>query len=262
MNSQFKIWAQLISPVGLCCLLSLGRVLPAEAGGFTQPEGRTFTSTTFRTFNSGDFEKLELEGYIEYGLQDDVTLVLKIPYNWIENEVGDEDLSNAGFTDAEVGVRWRFNDLDSSVATSVQGTLLVPMGYDADADLPLGRGAVGVELRVPVSQGYQIGGRNGYWTVEVAYRQYFDTGVSNEVRLLGEVSQDVIDRLAVAAQVEQIFALQEDERFRDEDTDFTKLTGQLRFRATDQLTLIVGGYTNVAGAEGNGLEAKIWYLFD
>jgi hypothetical protein len=262
MNSQLRIWARLISPVGLCGLLFFGKVSPTKAGGFTQPQGRTFTSITLRTFSSDDFEKLELEGYIEYGLQDDVTLILKIPYNWIENEVGDEDFSNAGFTDAEVAVRWRFNDLDSSVAASVQGTVLVPMGYDADADLALGRGAVGLELRLPVSQGYQLGERNGYWTVEAAYRQYLDTEVSNEVRLLGEVSQDVIDRLAVAAQVEQVFTLQENERFRNEETDFTKLTGQLRFRTTDRLTLVVGGFTNVAGAEGHGLEAKIWYLFD
>lgn len=248
---------RVVAPVGLSGLLLLGSVRSASANGFTQPQGQTFTGFTVRTFEADDFEKIELEAYVEYGLQDDVTLVLKVPYDWIEND----DDSNSGFTDAEMGVRWRFNDLDSSIATSLQGTVLIPMGYDANADLPLGRGAVGLEIRIPVSQGYQLAGRNGYWSVEAAYRQYLDSDVSNEVRLLGEVSQDVVDRVALAAQLEQSIALESDEEFRAEDSNFTKLTGQVWFRATDRLTFVFGAYTNIAGADGGGLEGRIWYRF-
>jgi len=243
-------------PVGLSGLLLLGSVRSAWANGFTQPQGSTFTGFTVRTFEAGDFEKIELEAYVEYGLEDDVTLILKVPYNWIEND----DSDNSGFTDAELGVRWRFNDLDSSIATSLQGTVLIPMGYDADADLPLGRGAVGLEIRIPVSQGYQLAGRNGYWSVEAAYRQYLDSGVSNEIRLLGEVSQDIVDRVALAGQLEQAITLGSSD-FRDDETDFTKLTGQVWFRATDRLTFVFGAYTNIAGADGGGLEGRIWYRF-
>lgn len=260
MSSWQNVWMRGFAPIGLFSLLSLYNAQPAIANAFTQPEGSTFTGLTIRTFSADDFDKVELEGYIEYGLADDVTLVLKIPYNWIEDDIGEEQVSNSGFTDAELGVRWRFNDLDSSIATSLQGVAIVPMGYDEDAELPLGRGAVGAEIRIPVSQGYQLAGRNGFWNVEVAYRQYFEDDVSNEVRLLGEVSQDVVDQVAVAAQLEQSIALDNND-FRDEETDFTKLTGQIWFRATDRLTFVFGGYTNVAGAEGSGLEGRIWYQF-
>lgn len=246
-----------VVPVGMSGLLLLSSAPSAQANGFTQPEGDTFTGFTVRTFDDDDFEKLELEAYVEYGLEDDITLILKIPYNWIENN----DEENSGFTDAELGVRWRFNDLDSSIATSLQGTVLIPMGYDADADLPLGRGAVGLEVRIPVSQGYQLAGRNGYWSVEAAYRQYLDSDVSNEVRLLGEVSQDIVDRVALAGQIEQSIALNPSEEFREEESDFTKLTGQIWFRASDRLTVVFGAYTNIAGADGGGVEGRIWYRF-
>jgi hypothetical protein len=258
--SVWKNCQRIATPIGLSSLLFLGSIKTAWANGFTQPQGSTFTGFTVRTFEADDFEKIELEAYVEYGLEDDITLILKIPYAWIEDEQEGDRVDNSGFTDAELGVRWRFNDLDSSIATSVQGTVLIPMGYDADADLPLGRGAVGAEVRIPISQGYQLAGRNGYWSVEAAYRQYFDSDVSNEVRLLGEVSQDIIDRIALAAQLEQSIVLGGDS-FREDESNFTKLTGQVWFRATDRLTFVFGGYTNIAGADGGGLEGRIWYQF-
>jgi hypothetical protein len=56
------------------------------AGGFTQPEGAAFVSTTFRTLESRTFEKLELEAYAEYGLKDNLTLIFKVPYQWISDD--------------------------------------------------------------------------------------------------------------------------------------------------------------------------------
>lgn len=261
MNNGIGRWMRITAPIGLSSLLWMGGAPAAMANGFTQPEGSTFTGVTIRTFNADDFEKIELEGYVEYGLEDDVTLILKLPYAWIEDEFGGEEVDNAGFTDLELGVRWRFNDLESPTATSLQGTVFIPLGYDQNSELPLGRGAVGFEVRVPISQGYELAGRNGFWSVEAAYRQYLDDDVSNEIRLLAEVSQDIVDRVALAAQLEQSIAIGDDERFRDEETNFTKLTGQIWFRATDRLTFVFGGYTNIAGADGSGLEGRIWYQF-
>lgn len=248
---------------GFASLLLLMGAPAALANGFTQPEGSTFTSFTVRTFHVDDFDKFELEAYAEYGLEDDITLTFKLPYAWLDDEIGGQSVSNAGFTDLELGARWRFNDLDAPIATSLQGTVLIPLGYDQNAELPLGPGAVGLEARVPVSGGYQLGGRNGFWSVEAAYRQYFDSGVSNEIKLFGEVSQDIADRVALAAQIEQSIAVgggSSDNRDPDQGT-FTKLTGHVWYRATDDLTFVLGGYTHVAGTNGSGLEGKIWYQF-
>ena len=253
-----------VTSLGLAGSLWVMGAPAAHANGFTQPEGSTFTSFTVRTFDSHAFGKLELEAYAEYGLKDDITLTFKLPYAWLDNEVAGQQLNNSGFTDLELGARWRFNDLDAPIATSLQGTLLIPLGYDQNADLPLGPGAVGLEARVPVSGGYQLGGRNGFWSVEAAYRQYFDGSVSNQIKLFGEVSQDIADRVALAAQLEQNFALgggDSNNPDPEQSGNFTRLTGQVWYRATDNLTFVVGGYTHVAGTDGGGFEGKIWYQF-
>ena len=253
-----------IASLGLSTSLLAISAPAALANGFTQPEGSTFTSFTVRTFNDDDFGKLELEAYAEYGLKDDITLTFKLPFAWLNDDIAGEEVNNSGFTDLELGARWRFNDLDAPIATSLQGTVLIPLGYDQNAELPLGPGAVGLEARVPVSGGYQWGERNGFWSVEAAYRQYFDSGVSNEIKLLGEVSQDIADRVALAGQLEQSFSLgggDPDNPDPEQAGSFTKLTGQVWYRATDNLTLVFGGYTHVAGTNGGGLEGKIWYQF-
>ncbi len=253
-----------LAALGLSSPLLMMPTPAAHANGFTQPEGSTFTSFTVRTFHVDNFDKFELEAYAEYGLQDDITLTFKLPYAWLDNEVGGEDFNNSGFTDLELGARWRFNDLDAPIATSLQGTVLIPLGYDQNADLPLGPGAVGLEARVPVSGGYELGGRNGFWSVEAAYRQYLDSGVSNEIKLFGEVSQDIADRVALAAQLEQSISLgggNSDSPDPEQGGSFTKLTGHVWYRATDNLTFVLGGYTHIAGADGGGVEGKIWYQF-
>jgi len=83
-------------------------------------------------------------------------------------------------------LRWRFNR-DPAWATAIQGTLILPLGYEADQD-PSGAGnqVVGVELSLPVSQGFQVGQqRYGYGSVEVGYRDYLGPA-SDELRLSGK----------------------------------------------------------------------------
>jgi len=63
--------------LGLGATINLG-ALPAMAGGFTQPKGLTFTSFSFFTFDTDSFHKQELQIYLEYGLQDYLT-ILKSP---------------------------------------------------------------------------------------------------------------------------------------------------------------------------------------
>jgi len=228
-------------------------------GGFTQPKGVTFADLTFRTLDSGSFRKLELEAYLEYGLLDSLTFTLKSPYNWLENEVNGRKLRQEGFIDQEVGLRWRLNR-DPVLAVAVQGSLLVPSGYDADAALPLDKGVVGFEWRLPVSGSYQLGQQYGYWSAEAAYREYFGPR-SDELRLFGELNVPVIDRLAVDVQIDHITSLQTRFLFRKEETDLTKILGHVRVRLLDRLTLGLGGYTHVRGAPGNGVEVQVWYTF-
>jgi hypothetical protein len=232
---------------------------PATAGGFTQPKGGVFSDLNFRTLEAGTFSKIELQAYVEYGLLDNLNLIIKSPYNWIENKVGDETLRNEGFIDQEVGLRWRLNR-DPWLAVAVQGSALIPSGYDANHPLPLGRGVVGAEFRVPLTRSYQLGKLYGYGSVEAAYRKYFGPQ-SDEVRLFAELSVPLIDRVSVDVQIDHRSALEDDLLLREEETDLTKLIGHVRVRLIDQLTLGLGGYTHIRGSSGAGVEVQLWYRF-
>ncbi|NJK30525.1 MAG: hypothetical protein HC940_10440 [Acaryochloris sp. SU_5_25] len=246
---------QVLVSISLGGLLVCGNAMWAIAGGFTQPQGEVFTSVTFRTFESGDFEKLELQGYIEYGLSDDTTLILKVPFQWLEQA----GRTNQGVADLEVGGRWRYYQ-DDNLAASIQGILILPPGYDAKASPALGSGVVGAEVRLPVSQSYKLGKHNGYWTVEAAYRDYFGSQ-SDELRVFAEVSQDIAKPVALAVQLDFIHPLQDELVFRPEEADTTKLIGQVRWKVLDKTTLIFGGFSNVTGADASGIEVQLWHSF-
>lgn len=251
MGFEVKHLIRVILLAALGEVISFWATLPSLAGGFTQPENFTFSSFSFSTFDSNNFHKEEIQFYLEHGLQNNLTFIFKSPYTWSE-ENGD---SNQGFSGQELGLRWRFNR-DPFWATAIQGSLIIPLGYDADED-PSGSGnqVVGVELSLPISRGFQVGKqRFGYGTLEVGYRDYFGP-VSDELRLTGEVSVDVVRRLALAAQFYGIYRLQE-----SENEDFSKLGGQIRWRTHDSLTLVVGGFKNLT-QEGGSFEAQIWYTF-
>jgi len=240
-------------------LLAFCWMSPATGGGFTQPKGSVFADLSFRTLDSGTFSKIELQAYIEYGILDPLNLIIKSPYNWIENKSGGQMLRNEGFIDQEVGLRWRLNR-DPWLAVAVQGLLLVPPGYDANDPLPLGRGVVGAEFRLPVTRSYQLGQMYGYGSIEAAYRKYFGPQ-SDEVRLFAELSVPVIDRLSLDLQVDHRSAIENDLLFREEETDLTKLIGHVRIRLIEQLSLGVGGYIHVRGPSGTGVEVQLWYRF-
>ena len=245
-----------IASFGLGGLLVCGGTDDAIAGGFTQPQGEVFTSATFRTFESGDFEKLELQGYFEYGLRDDTTLILKVPYQWLE-QAGQ---TNQGFANLEVGAHWRYYKNDT-LAASIQGVLIVPPGIDTNANPPLGSGVVGAELRLPLSQSYKLGNLDGYWTVEIAYRDHFGAQ-SDEFRVFAEVNQEVFKPVSLAAQVDYVRTLQTDLIFRPEEANITKLIGQVRWNVLDKTTLVLGGFKNVTGPDASGIEVQIWHSFN
>jgi hypothetical protein len=229
------------------------------SGGFTQPKGGVFSDLSFRTLDSGSFSKLELQAYVEYGIQESLSLIIKSPYNWLENKVGDQTLRNEGFIDQEIGLRWRLNR-DPWLAVAVQGLLLVPPGYDANDPLPLGKGVVGAEFRIPVTRTYKLGQLYGYGSVEAAYRKYFGPA-SDEVRLFAELSVPVIARLSVDLQVDHRTSVEPGLLFREEETDLTKLIGHVRIHLVDQLSLGLGGYVNINGVPGGGVEVQLWYRF-
>lgn len=254
-SATFKLLRSFLISLGMGGSIFFSATPPALSGGFTQSQGDTFTSVTFRTFNSGSFEKLELQGYAEYGLTDDTTLILKVPFQWLEQN----GLENQGFSDIEVGGRWRYFQ-GANISAAVQGILIIPPGYDPNASPALGGGEVGLELRLPVSQNYKLGNRPGYWTIEAAYRDYIGTR-SDEFRVFAEVNQEIVKPISLAVQLDYINSLQNDLVFRPEDANITKLIGQVRWKVLDRTTLVLGGFTTVTGSDASGIEVQLWQSF-
>lgn len=256
----------------------------AVAGGWTQPKGTVFSSVTVRTFdsdtrfdddgqlrdqeNDGSFEKVELEVYVEYGVTDDFTLILKSPYNWLTSSDNSGSDFNSGFVDQELGVRYAL--ARAPLAIALQGTLIIPPGYDVEANPRLGNDAFGVELRVPVSDSFRVGDRFGYWTLEAAYRNYSGFP-SDEFRFFGEVALEVVKDLTLSGQFDAIVGLGngQDEEVGEnilltQDFDLLKLIGNVRYQVNPDVALVVGGFRHVAGRDvggGGGFEFKVWYTF-
>lgn len=253
MGFRVKHLARAIASVALTGLLSICAGGRGYCGGFTQPKGFNFTSFSYSNFDTDTFHKQDIQFYLEHGLQDDLTLIFKSPYTWSKNDYNRN--RNQGFSAQELGLRWRFNR-DPNWATAIEGNLIVPLGYDAKED-PSGSGNqdLGVEISLPITRGFAIDKqRNGYGTVEIGYRDYFGSA-SSELRLNGELSVDVLKRFAIATQFYGIYRLQE-----SDNEDFSKLGGQFRWGATDNLTLSVGGFKNLT-ENGGSFEAQIWYTF-
>lgn len=253
MGFGVKHLVRAIAASGLGGLLSICSALPSLAGGFTQPQGFNFTSFSYSNFDTDTFHKQEIQFYLEHGLQDNLTLIFKSPYSWSKNDFTGK--RNQGFSPQELGLRWRFNR-DPYWATAIQANLIVPLGYKASED-PSGAGnqIVGVEVSLPISRGFSVGKqRNGYGTLELGYRDYFGPA-SDEIRLTGELSVDVLRRLALATQFYGIYRLQ-----KSDNDDYSKLGGQVRWGANDNLTLSVGGFKNLTDY-GGSFEAQIWYTF-
>ncbi|PSB49037.1 hypothetical protein [Chroococcidiopsis sp. CCNUC1] len=254
MGFRVKHLKGAIATVLLSGVCAIAESLPSLAGGFTQPKNFNFTSLSYSNFDTDTFHKQEIQFYLEHGLQDNLTLIFKSPFAWSKNDDrgGDE---NSGFAPQETGIRWRFNR-DPYWATALQANIIVPLGYDADDD-PSGAGNqdVGLEVSLPVSRGFQVGKqRFGYGTVEVGYRDYFGSS-SDELRLTGELSVDILRRFALATQFYGIYRLRE-----SDNEDFSKIGGQMRWGANDNLTLSVGGFKNLTEF-GGSFEAQIWYTF-
>lgn len=109
-----------------------------------------------------------------------------------------------------------------------------------------------IEIRFPVSWIYSLGQRQGILTAEIAYRDFLGTQGS-EIRWFAEVSQNVLDRITLVAQLENTNGLAELQ------TDLTKLTGNVQVKVNPNLTLVVGGFRHIQGPSGQGLEFKVFF---
>jgi len=130
------------------------------------------------TVTNTSFKEIAVSTYLEYGLSERLTLMLKIPYKYMTStrtEVSSNfdllrevEAINGGLSDMRIGAR--FPLVQKKVLVSVEGYANVPLAYDptpSNNGSPLGNGKLYLD-------GVLTGGLNlfpyGYAGIEVGYR--------------------------------------------------------------------------------------------
>jgi hypothetical protein len=121
--------------------------------------------------SGGQFKSVSYSLYAEYGISKRFTAVASLPYvtNVYQDSTGYNSKTN-GFTDLELGIRYYLFNIDYIYYLTIQGTFITPMYKN---NINLGYGQQGAELKASFAGSGKVWGKNYYFNVENAVRQYF-----------------------------------------------------------------------------------------
>jgi hypothetical protein len=158
-------------------LAVLLRPMPAKAGSYLQDAGRgiwIFSTRTMESQLAYDSEgyivdaplyrKLETSLLFEYGLTDDMTLVLNPTFSNVRLETPSAERKADQISSFEAGARWLLADFDKGDLT-LQALLRVPGSRDPFFSL---ENRPRTELRLGFGQPVDVYGRDGFLDVSVA----------------------------------------------------------------------------------------------
>lgn len=286
MISCTRLTRRFLLLVGLAAGLDLtAAARPAHAGAWTLPESgaQVILNTLYyqatdeftrgehrRSFsNDGKFTKLELNPYIEYGLRDDLTLVLNLFARRVEfsNNFGSD--ANFGVADPEIALRYRLSAPESLTVWSVQGLIKLPVAAPHGTP-PLGNEQTDVEGRLLVGRSFSIGPRWAYWDLEVAYR-FRDEEPADEIRLDATLGVSLTERWLVIGQFFGIRGLRNGTPIAthnnptiDPNFDLYKAQLSVVYTLTKTVRLQVGYLRDLAGRNTGAGQAAlfaVWFRF-
>ncbi len=190
------------SLVFILCLSLSGEVI---AGAWTAKEGESYHKVGLNYFSSNenfdfdgdtqnsisDFTDVNLTFYMEYGIRDNLTAFLSVPYKQIENKLDDgSSAKSSGIGDQEYGLRYNFFN-DERGVFSLQGLVKVPDLLDEEpGDLPLGNDQVDYEVRF--LYGKSLYPKPLYFGLEVGYR-FRTQAPSDEIKYMIEIGYNVTE---------------------------------------------------------------------
>lgn len=166
--------------IALAALTALILPKAAFASAWTQEAGKGQVIVTGVYSNSSkgydgdgdvvdisDYEKLEAYALIEYGLTDDLTLMVNPSFRRVAIEGPGADTSGLGYT--ELGARYRVAHGDDWVA-SLQGTARIPGKKRTDSLAQVGSTDAEYDIRALVGKSFKLGGMDGFADVQGGYR--------------------------------------------------------------------------------------------
>jgi len=204
----------LFSYKSLILILCLSLSSEIMAGAWTAKEGASYHKLAVNYYYSdenfddngdrkdalSDFTDVNLTYYMEYGIRDNLTAFLSIPYKYIES---DPDVGSSrdtyGIGDQEYGLRYNFINDDRGVF-SVQGLVKVPDLHDEDpGDLPLGNDQVDYEVRF--LYGRSLYPKPVYFGLEAGYR-FRRQEPSDEIKYLAEIGYNINEKSYVRTKLD------------------------------------------------------------
>jgi protein XagA len=156
----------------------------------------------------GEFRKLEINPYFEYGLTPRTTITVNafLPADRFSNRYG--SASSFGLGDVEAGVRRRLNPAEARTAVSAQATLKVPAYSDERNPAP-GNHQVDAEAGLVVGRGADWGRHHTFVNLAAAYR--FRAGApADEVRTEASWGFDLTRHFSLLVQTMGITGLRND----------------------------------------------------
>ena len=147
----------------------------------------------------GQFRKLEINPYFEYGVTPRTTLLVNafLPTQRFSSEWG--SASSFGLGDVETGVRRRLNSADSRTAVSAQFTVQFPT-YSTDRSPAPGNHQMDLSGGLLAGRGFDFGRRHGFFSVAGAYRRR-QGPPADQFRSEATFGIDLHPRLSMLAQV-------------------------------------------------------------
>jgi hypothetical protein len=244
----------------------------AFAGAWTLPQGsgQVVVTTTASTANSGfdgsglaptaRYNKLELQGLIEYGITDRLTVIADPGLQHVDI-ASPTDARRTGLGYTELGGRYRLLQVDSWVLSG-QTTLRVPGTNDTSNPAAIGYTGVETDVRALVGYGFEIRAMPAFVDVQVA--QHFRAGAPpNEFRADATFGVRVAPQWLLLAQSFNVISEGAGSALFA-SYDYYKLQLSAVYSVTPSVSLQLGGFTTYAGRNAlqeNGMIFGAWYRY-
>lgn len=153
---------------------------PAAASAWTQEKGEgqviltgLYSNSTRgydangNSFDIADYKKAEAYLLVEYGLTDDLTLMVNPSFRHVGIEGAGDDTTGLGYT--ELGARYRVAQSGNWVA-SVQGSVRIPGEKRTDSLAQVGSTDAEYDFRALAGTSFKAGGMDGFLDLQGGYR--------------------------------------------------------------------------------------------
>lgn len=219
--------------------------------------------------NSGRFQEIEFEDYLELGLSPRQTLVLDMPVAHLQYSDQSSRQNSGSLGDFEIGLRRALNGADSRWAVAAQFAVTAPC-YKSDLNPAPGNHQQDLEGRMLVGRGGDWGERHWFWDAEAGYR--YRTGApADQVGADLTGGLEVMRGVMLLGQFNSIVGMRNGEPLSpnsnpnaQSDFDLYKAQGSVVLRVARQTRVQMGWGHTLAGrntGRGGTYVIGLWHSF-